>query len=112
MAPIPATLRDANNSGELMSRLQEIAFREGEVRSIRFFCGSREPDAILVLIDAGESSQRLTLALNGLMFGGVAAFRIFPVGGDFNCGGRRNGQLIGGSCDSCNYHAGAAPAAE
>lgn len=99
----PAKLNAATCPEDIVKHIQEIGLHEGGGLSVRFFCGTSEPDAILLMIDAGDHSRRFSDALGGLMFGGVAACRVVPVRADFRCTGRRDGRLaVAASCDSCN----------
>lgn len=100
-------LNEATCPEDIVKHIHEIGLQEGSVPSIRFFCGTSEPDAILLMIDAGDHSKHFADALGGLMFGGVAACRVVPVRADFRCSGRREGRLASGSsCDSCNLRDG------
>lgn len=97
-------LNEATCPEDIVKHIHETRLHEGSALSIRFFCGTSEPDAILLMIDAGDHhSRHFADALGGLMFGGVAACRVVPVRADFRCSGRREGRLASGSsCDICN----------
>lgn len=95
-------LHEATSPDDIVRRIHENGQHHGGILSIRFFCGSSEADAILLMVDAGEHSQRCAETFGGLLFGGVAACRVFPVRADFDCAGRSGGRLTGSSCDRCN----------
>ena len=53
MAPPSAKLNEATSPEDIVTHIHEIGRRLGDALSVRFFCGTREADAILLMIDAG-----------------------------------------------------------